>query len=81
MPDQSPSKLPSQHVIEDVIPVTAEVESAPALPEPAAANGGKAPQKSRKRFSLSATSEPEATTSVGVSPTKTEPSKEASAEA
>ena len=85
MPGQSPSKLPSQHVIEDVIPVTAEVESAPALPEPAAANGGKAPQKSRKRFSLSATSEPEpvasATTSVGVSPTKTEPSKEASAEA
>jgi hypothetical protein len=85
MPGQSPSKLPSQHVIEDVTPVTAEVESAPALPEPAAANGGKAPQKSRKRFSLSATSEPEpvasATTSVGVSPTKTEPSKEASAEA
>src|SRR5712671_7210547 len=42
MPGQSPSKLPSQQVIEDVIPVTAEVESAPALPEPAAANGGKA---------------------------------------
>ena len=81
MPGQSPSKLPSKPVEADVVPVTTPVEAAPARPEPAAANGGKAPQKSRKRFSLSAASEPEPAAVAADSPSESEPSKEPPAEA
>jgi hypothetical protein len=70
MPGETPSKLPLRRDTEDVIPVTAAVEPAPALPEPAATNGAKTTQKSRKQAAP-----------VADSAADTEPSKEAPAEA
>ena len=71
MPGETTTKLPRKQPDADVIPATAEVEQTPALPEPAASNGGKAPQKSRKQAAAPVTD----------APTETEPTKEAPAEA